>query len=354
MTKIRFRSLDISCLVLAILCIMLIALSFPGAMGRGMVPALSDAFGLVSAFLAIQGLLVLWSKRGHGKVRNRTILAWASGSALLIAIIVFIASHLAYVTVILDWGFQIDSLLDNLSLLVLLWIIVMAIAGLWIFAVSGAIWILSRILQWFLPRFLLDIRSIKYDGDDMWFKRFEAWTLSLPNVLEPSSLRLEVQTLDARGSRGRFFQNLKWQVAFGLLLAIYISLNPTLLSTMSFAQTYALVSIPLGVIPLFILPWSTLEVLGAKVKGTRRDFYLHKGAKKRMLQTLLALGTLVLIVRSAVVQIGAAVLLVTFAGYLITLIILSAMASFIYFNFFETDLVKNIQERSEAMGLLEP
>ncbi len=47
-----------------------------------------------------------------------------------------------------------------------------------------------------------------------------------------------------------------------------------------------------------------------------------------------------------------AVLLVTYAIYPIRLIIQSTMASFIYFNFFETDLVKNIQGRSEVMGLL--
>lgn len=338
--------LDISFLVLAALFLGITIIALPTALKGGAVSTFSTVFYLFMASLAVQGLLVLRSVCRNSRTRPLTILKWLVGcvSIFTVAVFLLIRSSAGTITIL---GAVDHSAISDPLLFLLLWSLFFSIACLWMSAIAGAIWVLSRFLMWFLPLFLQDLKGLRYDGSDPWYGRVYAWAFSVPYVLEPSSLQLEVSPLDALGARGRFFHALRWQVALGLLISVYVSLNPMLLSTMSFAETYALVSVPVGLIPLLVLPWSVMEVLGVKMKGPRRDFYLHEGAKKRMTQTLVALGTLVLIVRFAVDRIGMELLAFTFASYLVTLLILSVMVSFVYFNFFERDLINDI---ADALG----
>jgi hypothetical protein len=156
--------------------------------------------------------------------------------------------------------------------------------------------------------------------------------------------------MDDRAARDRFVHAMMWQLVLGMLLAVYISLNPVLLQTMSFSQTFGLVSITSILVPLMVLPWSTLEALGARIDGVREDFYLHRGARTRMMQTVVALGTLFLILRLAVQEIGADVIFWRLAGYSLTLFIVSGLVSFAYFNYFEKGLVQELLEKLARKG----
>lgn len=104
-------------------------------------------------------------------------------------------------------------------------------------------------------------------------------------------------------------------------------------------------------VPLLILPWSTLEALGARVDGVREDFFLYKGARTRMMQTVVALGTIFLILRLAVQEIGADVIFWRLAGYSLTLFIVSGLVSFAYFNYFEKGLVQELRDRLALKGM---
>jgi len=346
--KTRPRGLNASGLVLATLSVFFIAVSLPETLRGGIVNAFSISFSIVTTLLAVQGVLVLWSKRGKGKVRLTRFLLWTAAGALLFALAVVVLVALDDGAVVM--GPDAHTFWGSAELLLVLWVTFNATAWLWVAGLTGAIWTLATALRLALPRFLMDVKSVRFDPSDRWYKRIDTWVLCFPNVLDPSSLKLELQPLDGKGSRDRFFQVLPWQMAFGLLVAVYVSLNPMLLSAMRFDQAYALVSIPLGIIPLLIIPWSTLEALGVRATGTRRDFSLHEGAKRRMVLTLLALGTLVLFIKMAIIEVGAEILAYTFASYIVTLLILASMGSFLYFNYFEAELVNDIRDRLEKRG----
>lgn len=348
--KMRLSKLDVSCLALAVVFASLIAINLPNALKGGPVNAFSSSFAYVTFFLFLQGLLVLAVVRKGTLTRLRTIFLWLVGGALLLSLAMVLVFEMGWSQIVVNIGMDIHSLLGAVATMLFLTVLFLFIAVLYIVAAVGGNWILARLLRFFLPIYLRDIRGIKYDGKDGFLKWLEAWWISFPSMLEPSSLRLDIQPLDARGARARFFQALQWQMAFGLLVAVYVSLNPFLLSSLSFSETYTLVSIPIGLIPMFILPWSVLEALGANVPGTRRSFYLHEGAKKRMVQLLLAMGTLLIIIRLAIEKIGVETLAWTFASLIFTLFILSAMVSFTYFNYFEAGLVRDIQFKTEGKG----
>jgi hypothetical protein len=209
-------------------------------------------------------------------------------------------------------------------------------------AACGMLWLFSEAMARILPGFLERVRGARLDGTDPLLTRLSTWLVDVPWVLDPGSLELDLRSKER--SLRRWYESVLWQMALGLLLAVYISLNPVLLQSMDYSQTFGLLSLSSLLIPLLVLPWSALEAIGARIKGVRYDFMLHEGAKARMLQTMVALGTIFLIVRLAVEDVGAETLALRFAGYAVGLFFLSAFVSFVYFNYFERDLVSRLAE----------
>jgi hypothetical protein len=104
-------------------------------------------------------------------------------------------------------------------------------------------------------------------------------------------------------------------------------------------------------IPFLILPWSTLEAMGIRIKGVRHDFFLHDGAKARLLQTVLALGTIFLLIRIALKEVGVQAIAARFASYSVVLFLLCALVTFVYFNYFEAGLVQRLRQAMGRRGI---
>ena len=94
-----------------------------------------------------------------------------------------------------------------------------------------------------------------------------------------------------------------------------------------------------------VLPWLALLALRGRTKGVRKDFLLFNGIRSRILQTFVALGTIVVFIRLAIQEFDPAVLLTSFLGYYSTLSLLAIFFTFIYFNYYEQDLTEDIRER---------
>jgi hypothetical protein len=102
-------------------------------------------------------------------------------------------------------------------------------------------------------------------------------------------------------------------------------------------------------IPIFILPWFIYLRLDAKIKGLVKDFRLFDGLKARMLQTLVAFSTLILIVRMAVVRPGFREFISSFLGFFVLFIIGVVVTTFVYFNYYENDLAYDIARKYEKI-----
>lgn len=341
--------LDIWAAVLALPTIWLLQVVISTTWDEGAVAWMSAAFGIMVAFLFLHGVAVLYRVRRQGRVRFGRVLTWLLALTLVFSLLLLPGIYMGDAELVLEWV-DIYSPAGIAVALLVLWLITFITALGMLCAACGAMWFLEKVMRWIVPGFLSDVKKVRFSRRDGPLARAEAWAVAFPRVLDPATLRLEPQPLSDRAAVGRFVQAMTWQLVLGMLLAVYISLNPVLLQSMSFSQTFSLVSITSILVPLLILPWSTLEALGAKVDGVREDFYLHKGARTRMVQTVVALGTLFLILRLAVQEIGADVIIWRLAGYSITLFIISGLVSFAYFNYFERGLVEDLKARLEKKG----
>ncbi len=345
----RIDRLDLWAAILAAPFLWLLQVVISAAWNEGAAAWMSAAFGIVVAFLFLHGVAVLRRVRRKGRVRFSKVLLWLLALSLVFSLLLLPSIYLGDAELVLE-GADLYTPLGFVLAILALWLAFFILALGMLCAACSAMWFLVKVMRWIVPGFLSDVRSVKYSKRDGLLARVEVWAVAFPRVLDPSTLRLEPQPLDDKGAKDRFVQAMVWQLVLGMLLAVYISLNPVLLQTMTFSQTFGLVSITSILVPLLLLPWSTLEALGGRVDGVREDFYLHKGARTRMMQTVVALGTLFLILRLAVQEIGADVIFWRLAGYSLTLFIVSGLVSFAYFNYFERELVQELRERLTKKG----
>ena len=350
--------MDRSLRILIIIYIAFIILTLPWSTHRGLIGVFSISFYSLFVFLAVQGTLVLWEKRNKFKTHLGTIIKWALSISFVLASFLTII-HVETGTVVSVAGFEVRSiehLVDihsaegGLLLFSLLWLLLFALALFFVAVISGGAWLLTGAVRTYMPLMLVELRELAYDGKDPKLRRTAAWLLSIPNVLDLSTLRLQVRQTDASIAKQRMYGAIGWQVAIGTLIGIYISLNPELLSVLPYAQTFELVSLPVGLIPLLFLPILTLGALGARVSGPRTDFVLEKGAKNRLLQAMLTFIGLFALIWWAVNKVGASRIAVTFTSYLIVLFLFSILTSFIYFKFFEDELVGDIEVELKDKG----
>jgi len=308
--------------------------------------ATSDLAGTIAAlvfiYLMLLGAVVMFLVRGNGTVPWRRWLPWMLVYAFVIGAILllyeFAFPDSDFIDIIIDEGNGMGFVRNALAL-----VLAMLLIGLIMVPISFAcVWIMVSMVSYFLPKYLTTLKG--YDPDDRSNikGRLSAWMVDLPPVLDPGTLTYDATASRKKRTRTRWLAVMAWQLVLGLLVAVYISLNPVLLDQMDYAELFGLVTYVAMLVPFLVLPWSTLESIGVKVKGVKRDFFLHEGAKSRMIQTLVALGTIVLIVRIGLTKVGAPEIASAFSLYILALISLSGLVSFIYFNYFEHDLVDRL------------
>ena len=102
-------------------------------------------------------------------------------------------------------------------------------------------------------------------------------------------------------------------------------------------------------IPLLILPWFIYLKLDAKIKGPVKDFKLFNGLSSRMFQTLVAFGTILILVRMALRNPGFWSVLQSFIGFFMFFLAGVLLITFVYFNYFENDLAEDIIRKYEEI-----
>jgi len=169
-----------------------------------------------------------------------------------------------------------------------------------------------------------------------------SWIFDIPPYLDTTTLNIKRPVSETSFPKGKFKKALAWQVFFCIILAINISLNPILLQHFSINQLLGITSSIAVFTPLIVLPWFVYLKLEVEIEGPAKNFRLYEGLKSRVLSLLVALGTLITFVRLSLDRIDIQVFLLSFSAYLLGILILTVLFTFVYFNHFWEDLVKDI------------
>ena len=175
------------------------------------------------------------------------------------------------------------------------------------------------------------------------------WAFDIPDVLDTKTLTINSGKTQKRIPWPIFKQAALWQIFFGIVIVIYISFSPFFLDFMDMMSLFSIASNVTTFIPLLILPWFIYLKLDAKIKGPVKDFKLYNGISARMFQSLVAFGTILILVRIALRNPGFWSVIQSFIGFFMFFVAGVLIFTFVYFNYFENDLAEDIVRKYEEM-----
>jgi len=222
----------------------------------------------------------------------------------------------------------------------------------------GIISVMVALERRLAPEALVRIRRISRgtsDGtrekDQARFLKYSAlaWIFDIPGILETRKLRLRVPAPSKRFPWNGFWRAMGWSVLFGTVIAIDISFNPFLRESFSVQQLFSVTSFTSFFIPWLVLPWFIFRRLDAGIPGPSRKFMLYDGLRSRLFGTLVAIGTMITLIRLALRDIAISTIISSFFSYYISFILLTAIFAFVYFNYFEDGLADDVANRYDRL-----
>jgi len=218
----------------------------------------------------------------------------------------------------------------------------------------GMIGVLSALERGITPEILHHISRITpYTTDSMKKKDIKAyigysvlrWFFIIPSSLDTKTLMISHVKPKKQFPWPILKKALMWQILLGVIVIIYISLNPFFLEVTSYQSLFNIASNTSVMIPLIILPWFVLHRMNVRIKGPVKDFHLYSGIAYRMYRTFVTLGTLIIIIRLALKNVNPQEVITAFPIYYMFFVTIIFIITFVYFNYFENDLSKDIANR---------
>ncbi|HUV25086.1 MAG TPA: hypothetical protein VMW26_06630 [Methanomassiliicoccales archaeon] len=313
------------------------------------VPA-SVMIALMLAFF-ITGLVSIILQRRIVKIPVRKILVWFILASLLLGVSFALVLYTLDLTNSVELTFGTENEVKSLLLIgvFLVSFVVAIIVELFLLVLGfGAIGVVIALERRYSPKILVRLANLSDNKKKGLFDSIIAWIFNVPPYLDSSTLKVNYP----RGERfpwRRFWKATGWEVLFAALVALYISLNPFLLSGIRIEQLFSTLTSASYLLPLIILPWFIYAAIDAKITGVTKDFRLYDGIKSKVFQTIGLLGTIVIFIRFALERNSGVTILLLFTGFIVIFLIVATLFNFIYFNSFEEDLGADVCETFESM-----
>ena len=232
-------------------------------------------------------------------------------------------------------------------LLVVFFLVFLCICYAALILAFGAVGVMTAIERRLTPWMLMRLIESGGKKGQAWTDRGLRWLFDVPDVLDTRTLSIKAPVQRTGVVWKDLWLPVALQLLFGLVLGIYVSLNPfisdrspeTLVAIFSMLSNVALV------VPVIVLPWFIFRRLGAGIKGQTKEFTLYNGIKARIFQSYFAIGTIVIIVRLSISELSLVDYLSGFISFMVILFLASVLCTFVYLNYFENALAEDISRR---------
>ena len=317
----------------------------------------------VGGFMAIitvsffgSGLYAYFKYRGSSLIPRRRITGWILKGSLILSVIITAAVFivLALFPSLVDsqpFSTAFEATVAVIAIFISLFASIVVSILIVMMAAFGAIGVMSALVRRLVPRVLREITTI---GDK---KKLSAadyvirWFFAIPDVVDTKLLDVHPEPRRPFVRRRDMVVPLEWQLLFGAVLAMYISLNPLIAQSSSDTLGLVFSAMTNGaiLIPVAILPWFALQRLGAGIAGGRKEFTLYQGVRSRLLQTFFAIGTFLLLIRVLISGTDVEAFVSGFSSFMAMLLLISLITTFVYLNFFENELVEDIAAEFDSV-----
>jgi len=224
----------------------------------------------------------------------------------------------------------------------------------------GMIGILSALERGIIPEILHNVSRITPNISDSMKKKNNKifliysilrWFFNIPYSLDTKTLTINTSKSKNHFPWSIYKKALIWQMILGIVVIIYISLNPFFLEDSSFQNLFNIATVIALFIPMIIIPWYIFLRLDAKIKGPIKDYQLYGGVAYRMYRTFMTLGTILIIIRLALKNVDPQDVINTLPVFFLFFIVVILIITYVYFNYFENNLAEDVSERFDKLRL---
>lgn len=308
--------------------------------------------GIINALLVsffISGLISIAFHRRNVKIPMKKMLVWFILSSLLLGVSIALVLFTLDLTEIVEVNFQAkNEVMGAIGVFLFGFVAAILVQLFCLILGFGAIGVVIALERRYSPEILLIVAGLSDKKKIGLVDRIVAWIFNIPPYLNSSTLKIGYIKRD-RFPWKRFWKATGWEVLFAALVALYISLNPFLLSEVKIESLFSSLTSISYLLPLIILPWFIYAAIDAKITGVTRDFKLYDGIKSKVFQTLGLVGTLIIFIRFALERNSGLTILLLFMAFIVIFLTIATLFNFIYFNSFEEDLGADVCETFESM-----
>lgn len=217
-------------------------------------------------------------------------------------------------------------------------------------AAFGAIGVMSAVERRLAPRVLRAIVGFGGKSRLTAEDHVVRWLFAIPDFIDTELLEVHPAPKRPFVRWRDMIPPVEWQMLFGAVIAMYASLNPFIAGGggATIQSVFAILTNGAILIPFVILPWFALQRLGAGISGSKKDFTLYNGIRSRLIQTFFAVGTLLLLARVLISGTDIETFAAGFSSFMLMLLLVSLLCTFVYLNYFENDLVEDISKEFSA------
>ena len=173
------------------------------------------------------------------------------------------------------------------------------------------------------------------------------WRFNVPKNFNSKDLRIKQITHFKEFPWRLFWFAMFWEVIFGAMISINLSLNSLLMTSVSLEELFAVASFSGAFMLIFIFPFLIYNRIDARIvrQGNQKDFKLEHGLRNRTLQIFALVATLSLIFHLVIGDITILSVLVSFIFFNIVFFIVAIIITYLYYDTFEDDLARDIVKR---------
>lgn len=312
--------------------------------------------GLIFTF-PLTGILVFVYYYKRAIIPTRTILSWFLICVFIFSavanVIIYLLTQMRYFSsstiLLFDLPLNIYNIPGNFFVLFLYAFLIPIVM---MSAAFGMVWMLAVVEKSTISYTLVDITNITSSTSDSMLNKLTRgrylvlqWLFNIPNVLDTNLLTINRDEPKKRFPWKAFKTTFLWASFLGVILAILMVHYGKSLAQISIENMFAIVGFIAMMIPILILSWFIFLRLDARIKGPIKDFKLFNGLKSRVTHAIVTFGTLVIFIRLVLEKTNIQQLFLSFINFYPAFLVFTTLSAFIYFNYFENDLAKNVANR---------
>jgi hypothetical protein len=326
------------------------------------VDLLSFVFSVLAGLvitLSITGILAFVNYYKSAIISTRKLLSWFTIFALIFSAVANIVIYLLVQTQCFSASMVFIFNLDAINVYKISWqFFVLFLLALFIeiytmFEAFGLVWMLALVEKSTVATTLADVIKITSNTSNLISKENKPnsrkylalqWLFNIPNVLDTKFLIINYEPKEKfpwKVLKTAFI----WVIILGFFMAMLLINYITSFAQISIENMLVISGLITSITPIIVLSWFIYHRLDARIKGPIDDFKLYNGLKSRTTSYTITFGTIILLIRLAIIKTDLHQLFWLFAGYYPLFFISAIIITFVYFNYFENDLASNIADK---------